>query len=98
MITINNTFSGASFSYENEARTCTANGEYRSENGNLVSVNINGQYTESDVTYNFWAGRGPDGNVNISGVPASIIASVATEVASIISEIENPSAQDANEE
>ena len=37
MITINNTFSGASFSYENEARTCTANGEYRSENGNLRS-------------------------------------------------------------
>lgn len=86
MIKINNTFSGASFAYTGEI--CTANGEYRIENGKLVSVNVNGQYTKNDSTYNFWANRDAAGNVNVSGVPAGVIADVAAEVAEIISEVE----------
>lgn len=88
MITINNNFSGANFSHSNE-KNCTATGEYRRENEKLVSVNISGQITEDEVAYNFWANRDNSGNVNISGVPASIIASVAEEVAAIISEVED---------
>ena len=87
MITINSIYSGASFSYANEG-VCTANGEFRKENGNIVSININGQYTSGGTAYNFWANRDASGNVNISGVPASVIAGVATEVATIIAEVE----------
>lgn len=89
MITIKNEFSGASFNYSNE-NNCTANGEYRSENGSIVNININGYYDNKS----FWAGRDSAGNVNISGVPVSVIAGVAGEVAAIIAAIEevvNPS-------
>ena len=88
MITTNNNFSGASFSYHNESNTCQASGEYRCEDNKLVSVNINGQYNADDKVYNFWASLDASGNVNISGVPAIILAGVAEEVAEIISEIE----------
>lgn len=89
MITIKNEFSGASFDYSNE-KNCTANGEYRSENGSIASININGMYDSKS----FWAGRDSSGNVNISGVPVAAIAGVAGEVATIIAAIEevaNPS-------
>ena len=87
MITKKNEFSGASFDYANKKNTCTANGEYRYEGGKLSSVNINGQFTKEEVAHNFWANCDAAGNVNISGVPASVIAEVAAEVATIISEI-----------
>lgn len=88
MITKNNTFSGTSYSYENEGVTCTASGEYRTENGNLTNININGRLTKDGTTYNFWATRDDHGNVNISGVPAAVIADVAEEVAEIVAEVE----------
>lgn len=88
MITKNNTFSGASYSYENESKTCTASGEYRTENGTLSNININGQLAKDGATYNFWAVRDAQGNVNISGVPATVIADVAAEVAEIVAEVE----------
>ena len=87
MITTTNTFSGANFNYTSE-NNCTANGEYRIENGKIVLINITGQIVKDDVTYNFWANCDMNGNVNISGVPAAIIADVAAEVAEIISEVE----------
>lgn len=87
MITKKNEFSGANFDYENEKKTCTATGEYRHENGVLESVNINGQFTQGKTHYNFWANCDAAGNVNISGVPVTVIAGVASEVATIISEI-----------
>jgi len=87
MIIKNNTFAGANFQYTNELN-CTATGEYRIENDKLISININGQYVDGDATYNFWANRDNSGNVNISGVPASVLAGVAEEVAEIVSEVE----------
>jgi len=86
MIRINNNFSGANFSYDNESN-CTATGEWRVENGQLVSVNINGQYTKDEKVYNFWANQDNTGNVNISGVPSSIISDVADEVALILADV-----------
>ena len=88
MITKNNEFTGVSYAYENKAKTCTANGEYRIENGSLVNINVNGQYIKYEASHNFWANRDAAGNVNVSGVPASLIAPVATEVAAIVSEVE----------
>ena len=85
MINLRNTFSGANFDHTGE--NCTASGEYRVENGNIQNVNVNGQYTKEDRTYNFWANRDSDGNVNVSGVPASVISDVAEEVATIMSEV-----------
>lgn len=87
MITKKNEFSGANFDYANGKDTCTATGEYRYEGEKLSSVNINGQYVKEEVAHNFWANCDASGNVNISGVPATVIAEVATEVATIISEI-----------
>ena len=87
MITKKNQFSGASFDYANGKDTCTATGEYRYEGEKLSSVNINGQYIKDGASHNFWANCDAAGNVNISGVPATVIAEVATEVATIISEI-----------
>ena len=95
MITTKNAFAGAAFDYVNQSNTCTANGEFRAENGNIVAININGQYTKDEMTYNFWANRDASGTVNISGVPAAVIADVAGEVAEIISEIE---AENSNKE
>ena len=89
MITTKNNFSGANFDYTNEGNTCSASGEFRNENNKLVSININGQYTKDETVYNFWANRDSAGNVNVSGVPASVIADVAGEVAEIISEIDS---------
>lgn len=80
-----NNFNGANFDYENGA--CRASGEFRFENSNLNSVNINGNYTKEGVTYNFWANRDAAGNVNTSGVPFEVIVEVATEVKAIIAEI-----------
>lgn len=87
MITKKNQFSGASFDYANGKDTCTATGEYRYEGEKLSSVNINGQYIKDGASHNFWANCDAAGNVNISGVPATVIAEVAAEVATIISEI-----------
>ena len=87
MITTKNTFSGAGFDYTSE-NNCAANGEYRVENGVLINININGQITKDETVYNFWANRDAAGNVNVSGVPASLIAEVAEDVAEIIAEVE----------
>ena len=87
MITKNNSFAGANFQYTNESN-CTATGEYRTENDKLVSININGQYVDGDVAYNFWANRDASGSVNISGVPASVLAPIAAQVAEIVAEVE----------
>lgn len=83
MITVRNNFAGANFKYTGQ-EGFTANGEYRCENNELVSVNVNGSLDGK----NFWANRDAAGNVNISGVPVSIIAKVATEVENIMAEIE----------
>lgn len=83
MITTKNNFAGANFEYTGQ-EGCTANGEYRCENGNIVSVSVNGTLDGK----NFWVSRDAAGNVNISGVPVSIIAKVATEVENIMTEIE----------
>jgi hypothetical protein len=88
MITTKNLFSGANFEYSNKKTSCTAAGEFRRENEILVNININGQLTKGEATYNFWANRDAAGNVNISGVPAAVIADVAAEVAAVIAEIE----------
>lgn len=88
MITKINEFSGANFSYENEAKTCTANGEYRTENGAIAHINTNGTYTKGEASYHFFASRDAAGNVSVSGVPAEVIAEVSTEVAVIITEAE----------
>ena len=82
MITTNNTYSGASFSYEGE--NATANGDFRVENGNLVSINASGSY--EDVT--FWANRDAAGNVNINGVPLAKLTEVAAVVETIFNEVE----------
>ena len=83
MITTKNNFAGANFEYTGQ-EGCTANGEYRCENGNIVSVSVNGTLDEK----NFWVSRDAAGNVNISGVPVSLIAKVATEAENIMTEIE----------
>ena len=82
MITTNNTYSGASFQYEGE--NATANGDFRVENGNLVSINASGSY--EDVT--FWANRDAAGNVNINGVPLAKLTEVAAIVETIFNEVE----------
>lgn len=87
MITTKNNFSGANFDYASQ-NPCTATGEYRCEEGAIVNININGQLTKDEKTYNFYANRDASGNVNISGVPASVIADVAAEVATIVAEVE----------
>lgn len=88
MITTKNAFSGANFDYNSE-NNCTASGEFRYEGENLVSISINGNLAKDDVVYPFWANRDASGNVNISGVPTSVIQDVAAEVATIIAEIES---------
>lgn len=95
MVTIKNSFSGANFDYASSENSCTASGEYRYENDQLISININGTITKNDVAYNFWANRDAAGNVNISGVPVVVLADVAAEVTEIISEIVG---ENANEE
>lgn len=80
-----NNFNGANFDYENGG--CRAVGEYRYENSNLVSVNINGTYVKDEATYNFWANRDAAGNTNTSGVPFEVIVEAATEVKAIIAKI-----------
>ncbi len=83
MITTKNNYTGANYEYTGQ-EGCTANGEYRCENGNIVSANVNGSLDGKS----FFANRDAAGNVNISGVPVSLIAKVATEVENIMVEIE----------
>jgi len=87
MITQNNISSSVDYSYTNESN-CTATGKYQIENGVLSTVDINGQYHDGNNGYNFFANRDSEGNVNFSGVPASVIAPVAVEVAEILHEID----------
>lgn len=86
MFNTKNNFNGASFDYENES--CKANGEFRYVNSVLNSVTINGSYEKEEKTYNFWANRDINGNINISGIPSTIIVEVAAEVVNIVTEIE----------
>lgn len=76
------------FDYINDAQTCAATGDYRVENNVLQDVSINGQYTKDEKTYNFSASRSADGNVNIAGVPPTVLADVAEAVAELVTEIE----------
>lgn len=87
MLTLKNRFSGANYEYSNEG-VCTANGEFRCENDKIVNISITGQLVKDEATLTFWANRDASGNVNISGVPASAIAEVATEVAAIVDAVE----------
>ena len=87
MITKKNQFSGASFDYANDKKTCIASGEYRHENGKLVKVDVNGRLTKDKVEYPFYANVAADGHVNISGVAVEAIADVAAQVSAIVSEI-----------
>jgi hypothetical protein len=86
MLTLKNRFSGANFEYDSKAG-CTANGEFRCEDDKIVNISINGQITKEETSYNFWANCDAQGNVNISGVPAAVIADVAENVATIIEEV-----------
>lgn len=86
MIEIISNYSGAGFRHTGD--NCTATGDFRVENGALTSVNVNGQLEKGGQTYNFWANRDASGNVNISGVPASVLTDVAGAVADIIAEVE----------
>lgn len=76
------------FDYANNAETCAATGDYRVENNVLQDVSINGQYTKDEKTYHFSASRSADGNVNIAGVPPTVLADVAEAVAELVTEIE----------
>lgn len=76
------------FDYANNAETCAATGDYRVENNVLQDVSINGQYTKDEKTYNFSASRSADGNVNIAGVPPTVLADVAEAVAELVTETE----------
>lgn len=89
MIETNNNYTGANFSYNNEKDACIANGDFRTQNGKLSVVNVNGQYKKGDGIFNFNATRDAEGNINITGVPTSVLAQVATEVAKIMTEVEN---------
>ena len=90
MITTNNTYSGASFSYEGE--NATANGDFRVENGNLVSINASGTCEDNNNgtpnNVSFWANRDAAGNVNINGVPLSKLTEVVAIVETIFNEVE----------
>ncbi len=88
MVTIKNTFSGATFDYANEG-VCTASGEYRVEDGHIVNISITGSLVDEDPALQFWANRDAQGIVNISGVPATAIAEAAAEVAAIITAVED---------
>lgn len=87
MITKKNQFSGASFDYTNDKKTCVASGEYRFENGVLSRVDMNGRLTKDKTEHTFWANVAADGKVNISGVSIEALADVSANVASAISEI-----------
>lgn len=94
MIEKTNTFSGAGFTYTNEG-SCIASGEFKRENGVLVSASINGQFAKGDETRSFWATLNQEGNLQVNGVPPAFIVAVSTEVAKAIAEIED---LDKNEE
>lgn len=52
-------------------------------------ANICGDYTKGDNTYTFGATMDAEGMLNIAGVPASVLAEVADEVATIIGELKS---------
>lgn len=87
MITTKNNYSGAAFDYSNEGK-CSAYGDYRCAEDKFKYITIEGRYTDGGNTYPFSANRDEYGNVAISGVPFDILPEVATEVKTIISEIE----------
>lgn len=86
MIEITNKTLGVNFSYTGE--NCTATGNYDVENDTLKHVGVNGHYTKGADVYGFTADRDENGNVNIAGVPASVLADVAEEVAALMAEVE----------
>ena len=87
MITKTKVFTGTTFEYANEKKTCTASGEYQHEDGTLVKVDISGRLTKDKTEHAFWANVAADGHVNISGVAVEALPDVATEVSAILSEI-----------
>lgn len=88
MITKKNSTLEVNFDYGNGAGTCSATGNYKVQNDQLKTIGVNGQYTKDEKTYTFTADRDDQGKVNISGVPPTILADVATEVAALVEEVE----------
>lgn len=98
MITTHNVYSGANFAYENEQKTCTATGEFKTENNILTTIGITGKLLIDGKEYNFWAQRDPLGNIQVSGIPVNILPAVADEVSNIVSEVEEIAVAHENEE
>lgn len=88
MITTQNPYSGASFTFENGLTTCSATGEFRCENNAIVAVTFNGTFRKNETVYGFWGQRDAGGNVQVNGVPAAVLTEVAAEVTQIIEEVE----------
>lgn len=87
MLTTKNTYSGAGFDYSNTG--FVVNGDWKVEDGMLVSVNFNGIYTDKKKEeHYFYGSRDVNGSVNISGVQTALLATIAKEVSSILEEVE----------
>lgn len=87
MLTTKNTYSGAGFDYSNTG--FVVNGDWKVEDGVLVSVNFNGIYTDKKKEeHYFYGSRDVNGSVNISGVQTALLATIAKEVSSILEEVE----------
>jgi len=87
MLNTKNTYSGAGFDYSNTG--FTANGDFKVEEGVLVSVNFNGIYTDKKKEEHYFFGsRDANGSVNISGVQTALLPVIAKEVSTILEEVE----------
>ena len=87
MLTTKNTYSGAGFDYSNTG--FVVNGDWKVEDGVLVSVNFNGIYTDKKKEeHYFYGSRDVNGSVNISGVQTALLATIAKEVSSILEDVE----------
>ena len=87
MLTTKNTYSGAGFDYSNTG--FVVNGDFKCEDGVLVSVNFNGIYTDKKKEeHYFYGSRDANGSVNISGVQTSLLPTIAKEVSTILEEVE----------
>lgn len=87
MLNTKNTYSGAGFDYTNTG--FVANGDFKVEEGVLVSVNFNGIYTDKKKEeHYFYGNRDASGSVNISGVQTALLPIIAKEVSSILEEVE----------
>lgn len=87
MLNTKNTYSGAGFDYTNTG--FVVNGDWKVEDGVLVSVNFNGIYTDKKKEeHYFYGSRDVNGSVNISGVQTALLATIAKEVSAVIEAVE----------